>query len=123
LHVLAAAGTKEPELAWSSSNTGGAFTFTAQRLQQALPKEARLWCKFINVVRCGKVYEKILTYAREHEIDLICMGFSGSDWLVDHLLGSNVDRVLREAPCPILVAGSVASSLERTKLIAEFVPD
>lgn len=121
LHVLATAGHEEPELAWSSSTSSSAHTFTAQKLQQALPKEVSLWCKFINVVRYGKVYEKILTYSREHEIDLICMGFSGSDWLVDHLLGSNVDRVLREAPCPVLVAGSAATSRERANLIRECI--
>jgi len=71
-----------------------------------LPKEVHLWCKFINVVRSGKAYEQILAYAKEQEIDLICMGGSGSDWTIGKLLGSNVDRVLREAPCPVLVTSS-----------------
>ena len=108
LHVLATAGHKEPELAWSSSSTNGACKFTAHKLQQALPNEVHLWCKSVNVVRCGKVYEQILTYARDHEIDLICIGTSGRDRIMEALLGSNVDRVLREAPCPVLVAGSRA---------------
>ena len=106
LHVLATAGHQEPELAWSSASGGSAYTFTAQKLQNAVPQEVHLWCKFVNVVRSGKVYEEILKYAKEHEIDLICMGVSGSAWTIGTLLGSNVDRVLREAPCPILVAGS-----------------
>jgi len=105
MHVLDTAGHEEPELAWSSSTTGNAYTFTARKLQETLPREVLLWCNFVNVVRCGKVYEEILNYAKEHEIDLICMGVSGSDWTVGKLLGSNVDRVLREAPCPVLVAG------------------
>jgi nucleotide-binding universal stress UspA family protein len=106
MHVLATAGHEEPELAWSSSSGGNADTFTARQLQQTLPKEVHLWCNFVNVVRCGKPYEEILNYAREHEIDLICMGTGGGDWTVDKLLGSNVDRVLRQAPCPVLVASS-----------------
>lgn len=106
MHVLATEGREEPELAWSSSTSSSAYTFTARKLQETLPKEVSLWCNFVNVVRCGKVHEEILSYAREHEIDLICMGVSGSDWTIEKLLGSNVDRVLREAPCPILVAGS-----------------
>ena len=106
LHVLTNAGHEEPELAWSASSGGGPHTFTAQKLQQALPKEAYLWCNIINLVHSGNVSEKILSYAREHEIDLICMGASGSDWTIGKLLGSNVDRVLRHAPCPVLVAGS-----------------
>jgi nucleotide-binding universal stress UspA family protein len=105
MHVLATDGQEEPELAWSASSTGNAYTFTARKLQDALPNEVHLWCKFVNVVRCGKVHEEILTYAKEHEIDLICIGVSGSDWTIGTLLGSNVDRVLREAPCPILVTG------------------
>lgn len=108
IHVLATAGREEPELAWSSSSGGNAYTFAARRLQQTVPKEIHLWCNFVNVVRSGKVYEEILTYANEHEIDLICMGTGGSDWTVDKLLGSNVDRVLRQAPCPVLVASSIS---------------
>jgi nucleotide-binding universal stress UspA family protein len=105
LHVLATDGHEEPELAWSSASSGSAYTFTARKLQETLPKEVCLWCEFVNVVRCGKVHEEILNYAREHEIDLICIGVSGSDWPIEKLLGSNVDRVLREAPCPVFVAG------------------
>jgi len=106
LHVLAEAGRDEPELAWSWSNKGTASTFTAEKLQRAIPKEVHLWCRFVNIVRCGKAYEEILTYAKEHEIDLICMGISGADSTIGKLLGSNVDRVLRAAPCPVLIAGS-----------------
>jgi len=106
MHVLATSGHEEPELAWSSSSTGNGYTFTARKLQEALPKEVHLWCKFINVVRCGKAYEEILAYAKEQEVDLICIGGSGSDWTIGKLLGSNVDRVLREAPCPVLVASN-----------------
>ena len=104
LHVLDTDGNEEPELAWSSSSSGNAYTFTARKLQETLPKEVCLWCKFVDVVRCGKVYEEILNYATEHEIDLICMGVSGRDRRLDTLMGSNVDRVLREAPCPVLIA-------------------
>lgn len=104
MHVLDTEGQEEPEIAWSSSTTRGAYTFTAQKLQDSLPKEVHLWCEFVNVVRCGKVHDEVLAYAKEQEIDLICMGASGSDWTVGKLLGSNVDRVLRDAPCPVLVA-------------------
>ncbi len=105
LHVLDTNGHAEPELAWSSSSTGNAYTFTAQKLQATLPKEVCLWCKSVNVVRCGKAHEEILNYAKANHIDLICMGVSDGDWGMRKLLGSNVDRVLREAPCPVLIAG------------------
>lgn len=115
IHVLDSNGHEEPELSWSSSSTGNAYTFTARKLQETLPMEVHLWCNFVNVVRCGKVHEEILNYAKEHEIDLICMGVSGTDWTIDKLLGSNVDRVLREAPCPVLAAAYRNSSYSKTE--------
>lgn len=115
IHVLHTAGHEEPELAWTASSTGNAYTFAAQKLQKVLPKEVHLWCNFVNVVRCGKVHDEILSYAKEREIDLICMGASGSDWSSEKLLGSNVDRVLREAPCPVLVAGQQKHSYSNAR--------
>lgn len=102
LHVLASAGRLEPELAWSTSS-GSVYTVGANRLQRAIPEEAFLWCRVVNVVRSGKAHEEILAYAKDHEIDLICMGAGGSGWSLGKLLGSTVDRVLRQAPCPVLI--------------------
>lgn len=103
LHVLTTAGQGEPELAWSSSSSGNAYTFVTHKLQQAIPSEAFLWCNCVNAVRYGKASDEIVAYAKEHEIDLICIGASGSDWILGKVFGSNVDRVLRQAPCPVLV--------------------
>jgi Universal stress protein family len=45
-----------------------------------------------------------LLYAEEEKIDLICMGTHGAGFGMRALFGSNVDRVLRQAPCPVLIA-------------------
>jgi nucleotide-binding universal stress UspA family protein len=102
LHVLDSDGHQEPELAWSASSGGTAYTSVASNLQRSV-LEAFLWSKIVNSVRYGKVYEEVLDYAKENEIDLICMGVIGSDLSLSKLFGSNVDRVLRQAPCPVLV--------------------
>lgn len=47
-------------------------------LQKAVPAEVYLWCKVKHAVRWGKPYREILSYAKEHEIDLISMGAHGS---------------------------------------------
>ena len=104
LHVLSSEGRAEPELAWAGTSGGSAYSFVAQRLQQAVPKEVLFWCNCVNAVRRGKASEEVLAYAKEQEIDLICMGASGSDWTLGKVFGSNVARVLRQAPCPVLVA-------------------
>jgi nucleotide-binding universal stress UspA family protein len=92
------------------SSSGNVYKFVAQRLQQAISKEVFLWCNCVNAVRAGKTSEEIIAYAIEQEIDLICMGASGSDRTLSKVFGSNVDRVLRQAPCPVLIARPITDS-------------
>jgi nucleotide-binding universal stress UspA family protein len=59
-----------------------------------------------------------LNYAEKNEIDLICLGAHGAGFGMKALFGSNVDRVLRQAPCPVLVtrplkpAGALLQNIE-----------
>lgn len=104
LHVLGSEEPHEPEAAWMDLGRESAYRNAAQKLQAVIPPEAFLWCRVVNTVSSGKPYETILNYARENEIDLICMGASGAGWMVGQLFGSNVERVLRHAPCPVFIA-------------------
>lgn len=74
-------------------------------LRNLIPIEMELWSKLIPIIVTGQPYQQILSYAQENNIDLISMGARGKEahniW---SLFGSNVDRVLRQASCPILVA-------------------
>ena len=103
LHVLAKAEKGEPEQAWFEQ-TESAYTTAARKLMRAISSEAYLWCSIVSSVCWGKTYEEVLDYAQKREIDLICLGASGSDFTIGSLFGSNVDRILRQAPCPVLVA-------------------
>jgi nucleotide-binding universal stress UspA family protein len=78
-----------------------------------IPTEASLWSFFerdfagVEVtaqVHTGSVWERIVHVARIEKADLIVMSTRGHDSLSDHVLGSNTDRVLRNAPCPVLVS-------------------
>jgi nucleotide-binding universal stress UspA family protein len=104
LHVLSKEERDQPEVAWAQAGSESSYKNATILLQSAIPREAFLWCKVVNAVSCGKTYEQVLTYAKEREIDLICIGASGSRFILGVLFGSNTDRVLRQAPCPILVA-------------------
>jgi nucleotide-binding universal stress UspA family protein len=97
LHVLAQASDT---LRYEESD----FENTRRHLQEAVPEEAKLWCQLTPVVRTGKPYREILAYADEHDIDLICLGVRGAGFGLQALFGSNVDRVLRQASCPVLIA-------------------
>lgn len=53
-------------------------------------------------VRSGQVVEQILQAEVEHEADLIAMATRGHDSVLDELLGSRTERVVRRARCPVL---------------------
>jgi nucleotide-binding universal stress UspA family protein len=110
LHVISNEEQEEPEVAWSHVGVESLYTSAARQLQQTVPKEALLWCNLVTAVRCGRAYEEVLAYAKEHKIDLICMGASGAGFSLSTLFGSNVDHVLRQAPCPVFVARPVKSA-------------
>ena len=104
LHVLPPSTVSEPEISWYPMGQEGAYHTAARRLQKAVPSEAHLWCSVRHVVSEGPPYREILNYAENNEIDLICIGAHGAGFGMRTLFGSNVDRVLRQAPCPVLVA-------------------
>lgn len=55
-------------------------------------------------VSMGSPWEQIVRSALDEEVDLIVMATRGHDGLSDRILGSNTERVIRHAPCPVLVA-------------------
>ena len=54
-------------------------------------------------VKEGDVVDEILTSAGDWEADLIAMSTSGHQGFLDALRGSTSERILRQAPCPVLV--------------------
>ena len=101
LHILPEPERGAPEPAWAAQ---GLYHSSVRRLQEAVAGEIAAPAKLRPVVLRGRPYEEILSYAAENEIDLICIGSDGVDRGPRALFGSNVDRVLRQSPCPILVA-------------------
>lgn len=114
LHVLSAPLSSEPELAWTQGVAEGAYHKAARQLQRFVPAEAKRWHEVTTAVRWGKPYREVLDYAKEQQIDLICMGAHGAGFELQALFGSNVDRVLRQAPCPVLIARPLKPSLAAT---------
>jgi nucleotide-binding universal stress UspA family protein len=103
LHVLPPFSLNASEISWYPMGREGTYHQAARRLQKAVPAEAHLWCDIKHAVSEGQPYREILNYAEKNEIDLICLGAHGAGFGMRTLFGSNVDRVLRQAPCPVLV--------------------
>ena len=104
LHVLPPRSLNEPEIAWYPLQGESAYHAAARRLQRVVPSEVHLWCNVKSAVSEGNPYREILHYAEKNKINLISVGAHGAGFGMRALFGSNVDRVLRQAPCPVLVA-------------------
>jgi nucleotide-binding universal stress UspA family protein len=103
LHVLPRSSVEETEISWFPLGKENAYHKAAHRLLRAAPVEAKVGCDIKHAVCEGQAYREILNYAEKHAIDLICIGAHGAGFASRALFGSNVDRVLRQAPCPVLV--------------------
>ncbi len=60
----------------------------------------------------GHAADRICSYARDNEIDLIVIPTFGLTGLKHVLLGSVAERVVREAPCPVFVFKKSSTDLE-----------
>ena len=105
LHVLPS-HPKEmtAEISQISGSAEGAFSKTYGALKIAVPQTRIEGSMVRHAVREGHPYREVLAYAEEQAVELICMGASGTGFGMQALFGSNADRVLRQAPCPILIA-------------------
>jgi nucleotide-binding universal stress UspA family protein len=73
-----------------------------ERLDRAVPAEARTWCSVEIGLSEGKPYREILGAAAEHHCDLIVMGVRGRNALDLALFGSTTQHVVRLATAPVL---------------------
>jgi nucleotide-binding universal stress UspA family protein len=114
LHVMPPFTTDETEITWYPLGREGSYHKAAHRLQRVVPPEAHLWCDIKHAVSEGQPYREILNYAEKNGIDLICLGAHGAGFGMRTLFGSNVDRVLRQAPCPVLVSRPLKPAMPAT---------
>jgi nucleotide-binding universal stress UspA family protein len=62
--------------------------------------------RVLTEVRWGSPVEAIVDYASQHQIDLVVIATHGRTGLSHALLGSVAERIVREAPCPVLTIRS-----------------
>ncbi len=61
-------------------------------------------------VREGAAWREVDSFAREHHVDLVVVGSHGRRGLSRALLGSVAERIVRTAPCPVLVVRTPANA-------------
>lgn len=51
----------------------------------------------------GHPVQRIVDFAERHRFDLLVIGFMGHSALYERIIGGTADRLVRLAPCPVLV--------------------
>ena len=69
---------------------------------EALAKTCGTWLAVEVLIRHGTPSDEILKTAKERRTDLIVVGRHGHRLLERVFLGTTAERVVREAPCPVL---------------------
>ena len=73
------------------------------QLYYMLPEECKNWCTPHTDVITGEPYKQLVQFAKEQEVDMIVLGIRGHTLWEKLMVGSTTDRVIRHAPCPVLV--------------------
>lgn len=69
------------------------------------------------IIREGKVYKEVVTQARESDAWLIVAGTHGSSGFEELWMGSNANRIVTAAPCPIITIRAGVEISRDLKLI------
>jgi type II secretory ATPase GspE/PulE/Tfp pilus assembly ATPase PilB-like protein/nucleotide-binding universal stress UspA family protein len=98
LHVVA-----EPGFLGTAEPQEDRLRHARERLEQQLQPHVVVQLCVERAVVAGAPHREICRYAKEHDIDLIVMGTHGRTGLAHVAIGSVAEKVLRGAPCPVLI--------------------
>jgi nucleotide-binding universal stress UspA family protein len=73
-----------------------------ERLERAIPSNAREYCAIDPVMARGTPYREILRVAEENQSELIVIGIHGRSAADLLFFGSTANHVVRQAACPVL---------------------
>lgn len=71
----------------------------------------------VEVIQWENVYDTISEKAKEHEIDLIVMGSHGATGAKEFFIGSNTEKIVRTAHCPVLTIKERMESFNPKKMV------
>ncbi len=92
-------------------------------LQASLERVQRAGLQGDSLLIQGTPTQTIVDTAGEQRVDLIIMGTHGRTGLAHVFLGSVAEHVVRQAPCPVLVARKTADAPDTSATAEEALPE
>ncbi|MEM9327545.1 MAG: universal stress protein [Bacteroidota bacterium] len=71
----------------------------------------------VSKMEFGNAFENIATAITDQQVDMVVMGSKGASGLAEVFIGSNAERVIRNASCPVLTVKGPTSILEIKSLV------
>jgi nucleotide-binding universal stress UspA family protein len=105
LHVVEPVATPDFAASFPLAMESDELMATAKEQTERVVKAGRVPRGIIEkvLVRFGRSFHEIAEAARTRKVDLIIISTHGYTGLKHALLGSTTERVVRHAPCPVLV--------------------
>ncbi|CAH8291260.1 nucleotide-binding universal stress UspA family protein [Mariniflexile fucanivorans] len=79
------------------------YKLAEQKFEKFLQKEYLKNVKVTPIIKHFKVFSEVNDVAEKHDADLIIMGSQGASGVKEFFIGSNTERVVRNAEIPVLV--------------------
>ncbi len=102
LHLLHVVG-EPPTLISRSEPDAERLRLAREALDRLLEPQIFVKRRVLREAVVGTPFREIGRYAQQHDIDLIVMGTHGRSGLAHLTMGSVAERVLRAAPCPVMI--------------------
>ena len=68
-------------------------------------------------IQVGNPYRSIASTIAEHDVELVVMGTKGSSGMDELLIGSNAEKVVRYAKCPVITVKSKVNITDITNIV------
>lgn len=93
------------------------LTLAEQKFDKFLDKPYLKGLKITPIVKHFKVFSEVNQIAEEHQADLVVMGSHGSSGFKEFVIGSNAEKVIRNAEIPVLIVKEELSSVDFSKIL------
>ncbi len=96
-----------------------------ERFKQFKEKPIFKGVNVVEAVQFERTYENIVQQAKKHDIDLIVMGSHGATGMKEMFVGSNTERVVRMAHCPVFTIKSSVKpdQIDQMVFASDFNPE